>query len=37
LEALIGETFGKLSNKKTRSLPLFERNFPNEHEMFLEK
>lgn len=37
LKALIGETFGKLSNKKTRSLPSFERNFPNEHVMFLEK
>lgn len=37
LEKQIWETFGKLPDKKSRELPLFERKFPSEHEKFTEK
>ena len=37
LENLIWENFWRLPGKKSRDLPPFERMFPNEHEMFVEK
>jgi predicted Zn-dependent peptidase len=37
LEKQISEIFGKLPDKKSRELPLFERRFPSEHEKYIEK
>ena len=37
LEKQISKIFGKLSDKKSRELPLFERGFPCEHEKYIEK
>ena len=37
IKALIAETFGRLPDKKSRSLALFARNFPDTHEMFIDK
>jgi len=37
MEKQIWEIFGQLPDKKSRELPLFERNFPSGHEKFIEK